>query len=266
MRVWIGSGVAFRIGGICCTGNGLAQIVADLAGRCAQARPAPRARRQPPRAARATRSPRSTTGRWAWPAGLPEGTFLRFAAEIARNLNDSDESARAADRHAGRHRQRQGPALSQGHRHRHHARRRVRALPQCREDPQHREARELHLRDVHLGAARAGAARDQLVQGSRRQEGQLPHAGRRPVGDRARSCSSASASRSSRSTSTTPSPYEKMKTGRDRRAHPHGRQAERPVHEEQERARASSSCPFRSTSSMTSTCRRCSRPRTIRAT
>src|SRR6185436_816682 len=24
-------------------------------------------------------------------AGLPEGTFLRFGAEIARNLNDSDE-------------------------------------------------------------------------------------------------------------------------------------------------------------------------------
>ena len=43
------------------------------------------------------------------------------------------------------------------------------------------------------------------LRGPRRQEGQLPHARRRSVGERHRSSSSASASRSSRSTSTMPS-------------------------------------------------------------
>ena len=134
--------------------------------------------------------------------GLPEGTFLRFAAEIARNVNDP-ENLRVL------------PVVTQG------ATDNVKDLLYLRgidiaitnadvlehfktvERIPNIEKRinfisEMVISEVHCG----GAAGDQLDQGPGRQEGELPRRrapARRPP---RRSSSSGSASTSSRSTST----------------------------------------------------------------
>ena len=109
--------------------------------RRAEAQAAARAHRPLSPAAKATRSPRSTTGRSASPAACPKAPSCASRPRSPATSTTATNLRVLASRHAGRHRQRQGPALPQGHRHRHHPRRRVRALPDGREDPQHREAR-----------------------------------------------------------------------------------------------------------------------------
>ena len=135
-------------------------------------------------------------------SGLPEGTFIRFGAEIARNLNDGDEL-------------RVIPMITYG------ATDNVKDLLYLKgvdvaftnadvlehfrtvEKIPNIERRVNFISGMYIGHVHVLVRADiNSLQGPRRQEGELPHARRGSVGDRARSCSSGSASRSSRSTST----------------------------------------------------------------
>ena len=127
-------------------------------------------------------------------AGLPEGTFLPFAAEIARNLNDGMEIARPADRHARRHRQRPDLLYLQRRRHRDHRTPTFRSLPHRREDPQHRAPHQLHhavftfRRSISSSAPRSRRSRT-----SQARRSASTSAGSGSTTSRARSCSRGSA-------------------------------------------------------------------------
>src|SRR6266853_356193 len=93
MRAWLSRGTVFAVAIGTASAASFAQSLPS-AEQLAQADP----RRAP--AARAPTAYASGEGgtvakvnNWTvgLAAGLPEGTFLRFGAEIARNLNDSDE-------------------------------------------------------------------------------------------------------------------------------------------------------------------------------
>ena len=115
-------------------------------------------------------------------SGLPEGTFIRFGAEIARNLNDGDEL-------------RVIPMITYG------ATDNVKDLLYLKgvdvaftnadvlehfrtveKIPNIETSRSLHFRHVHRPRACARARRHQLAEGPGRQEGKLSHAWRGSLG------------------------------------------------------------------------------------
>jgi TRAP-type uncharacterized transport system substrate-binding protein len=88
MRVWLGRTLLFALAACAAPETSLAQSSLP-GGQVAQARPAPR---PPTAAASGEGNTVAKVNNWTLglAAGLPEGTFLRFCAEIARALNDGD--------------------------------------------------------------------------------------------------------------------------------------------------------------------------------
>ena len=197
--------------------------------------------------------------------GLPEGTFLRFAAEIARNLNDTDDLRVLAVVTPGATDNvkdllyLKGMDIAITHADVFEHFRNVEKIPNI--EKRVNFISEMYISELHvLVRPEINSFKD--LEGKKVS---FHTPGRRSIGHR-----------------TDPFPaarhqgraglYQQChrlredEDGRDRRPDPHGRQTERPVHQEQERAAASSSWPSPSTSSRTSTCPPSSRPRTIRAT
>jgi TRAP transporter TAXI family solute receptor len=92
MRAWIGRGLALAAAICAAPGTGSAQLLpGDQVAQAEQRRG--QAQRVPTAVSIGEGATVAKVNNWTigLAAGLPEGTFLRFGAEIARNLNDSDE-------------------------------------------------------------------------------------------------------------------------------------------------------------------------------
>jgi TRAP transporter TAXI family solute receptor len=93
MRTWLSRGTLLAVAICAASAVSLAQSESS-GGQLAQAEPRrPTAARAPTAYASGEGATVAKINNWTvgLAAGLPEGTFLRFGAEIARNLNDSDE-------------------------------------------------------------------------------------------------------------------------------------------------------------------------------